>query len=47
MWNNKFLRFTKDRNAQLCALCGLTAVEVKYIENTIIDIDASRSRWKQ
>ena len=46
MRNNKFQRFTKDLNAQLYALCGLTAAEVKYIEKTIIDMDASRSRRK-
>ncbi len=46
MWNNKFLRLTKDLNAQLYALYGLTAAEVKYIEKTIIDMDASRSRRK-
>lgn len=44
--NNKLLDFTKDLNAQLYALCGLTAAEVKYIEKTIIDMDASRSRRK-
>ena len=44
--NNKLLDFTKDLNAQLYALCGLTSVEVKYIEKTIIDMDASRSRRK-
>ncbi|MDO5312447.1 MAG: hypothetical protein Q4G55_03450 [bacterium] len=42
--NNKLLDFTKDINAQLYALCNLTAAEVKYIEKTIIDMDASRSR---
>lgn len=46
MWNNKLLDFTKDLNAQLYALCNLTAAEVKYIEKTIIDMDASRSRRK-
>ena len=44
--NNKLLDFTKDLNAQLYALCSLTAAEVKYIEKTIIDMDASRSRRK-
>ncbi len=44
--SNKLLDFTKDLNAQLYALCGLTSVEVKYIEKTIIDMDASRSRRK-
>ena len=44
--NNKLLDFTKDLNAQLYSLCGLTAAEVKYIEKTIIDMDASRSRRK-
>lgn len=34
MQNNKFLGFTKDLNAQLCALCGLTAAEEKYLEKT-------------
>ena len=46
MWNNKFMRFTNDLNAQLYALCNLTAAEVKYIEKTIIDMGASRSRRK-
>ena len=46
MRNNKFLRFTNDLNAQPYALYGLTAAEVKYIEKTIIDMDASRSRRK-
>ena len=44
MQNNKLLDFTKDLNAQLYALCNLTAAEVKYIEKTIVDMDASRSR---
>ena len=44
--NNKLLDFTKDLNAQLYALCNLTAAEVKYIEKTIIDMDASRLRRK-
>ena len=46
MQNDKLLDFTKDLNAQLYALCGLTAYEVKFIEKTIIDMDASRSRRK-
>ena len=46
MQNNKFLRFPKDLNAQHYALCNLTTAEVKYIEKTIIDKDASRSRRK-
>ena len=41
MRNNKFLRFTNDLNAQLYA-----PAEVKYIEKTIIGMDASRSRRK-
>ena len=44
--SNKLLDFTKNLNAQLSALCNLTAAEVKYIEKTIIDMDASRSRRK-
>ena len=44
--NNKLLDFAKDLNAQLYALCALTAYEVKFIEKTIIDMDASRSRRK-
>ena len=34
------------RNAQRYTLCGLTAAGVEYIEKTIIDMDASRSRRK-
>ena len=34
--NNELLDFTKDINAQLYALCNLTAAEVKYIEKTIM-----------
>ena len=44
--SNKCWSHTKGLNAQLYALCGLTAAEVKYIEKTIIDMDASRSRRK-
>jgi hypothetical protein len=40
------MRFVKDINAQLYALCNLTAAEVKCIEKTIIDMDASHSRRK-
>ena len=46
MQNNRLMRFTKDLNAQHYVLCNLTAAEVKYIEKTIIDMDASRLRWK-
>ena len=46
MQNNKLMRFTKNLNSQNYALCNLTAAEVKYIEKTIIDMDASRSRRK-
>ena len=46
MQNNKLIRFMKDLSAQHYALCDLTAAEVKYIEKTIIDMDASRSRRK-
>ena len=46
MQNNKLMRFTKNLNAQHYALCNLTAAEVKYIEKTIVDIDASRSQRK-
>jgi len=41
---NKLLDFTKDLNQQLYALCGFSPAEVKYIEKTIKDIDATRSR---
>ena len=44
--SNKRLGHPKDLNAQFYALCGLTAAEVKYIEKSIIDMDASRSWWK-
>ena len=44
--SNKLLDFSKDLNKQLYTLCNLTAAEVKYIEKTIIDMDASRSRRK-
>lgn len=40
--SNKRLCLTKDFDAQLYALCGLTVAAVKYIEKTIIDMDASR-----
>ena len=43
MQNNKLMRFMKNLSAQHYALCNLTAAEVKYIEKTIIDINASRS----
>ena len=36
----------KNLSAQHYALCNLTATEVKYIEKTIIDMDAPRSLWK-
>ena len=46
MQNNRLMRLTKDLNAQHYVLCNLTAAEVKYIDKTIIDMNASRSRRK-
>ena len=41
---SKFLDFSKDLNAQLYKIFGLTEAEVGYVEKTISDIDASRSK---
>ena len=46
MQNNKLIRFMKDLSAQHYALCNLTAAEMKYIEETLINMDASRLRRK-
>lgn len=46
MQNNRLMRLTKDLNAQHYTLCNLTAADMKYIEETLINMDASRLRRK-
>ena len=41
---NELLDFSGDLNKQLYELCKLTSAEAKYVEKTIKDMDAARSR---
>lgn len=43
---NKLIDFSKDLNAQLYKLFGLSKSEIKYVEKTVKELDASRSARK-